>query len=146
MEKKHYQTSGRARLLDYLKSVAADPPKSADTLYLELDRACSADGSATPGRSSVYRMLATLCEEGDVKKFPAGDGDSSAVYQYVGTHRHCDSHFHLHCLSCGGITHLECSCSNEVADHLFASHGFNVNRGRSILYGTCAACAKKEDR
>jgi len=143
MEKKHYNTAGRSRLVDYLKRVAKEPPKNAEEIYTEINAACRADGSDTPGRSSVYRMLSALCEAGEVKKFPAGNGENCAVYQYVGNHRHCDSHFHLHCLVCGDVTHLECQCSDEVANHLLASHGFQVDRGRSVLYGLCAACSGK---
>ena len=143
MEKKHYNTAGRMRLAGYLKTIAAEPPKSADDIFSGLDATCKAEGCATPGRSSVYRMLSTLCEEGAVRRFPAGNGESGAVYQYVGNHRHCDTHFHLHCLSCGDVMHLECKCSDEVAEHLLSSHGFVVDRGRSVLYGRCAACAAK---
>ena len=144
MEKKHYQTAGRTRLATYLKQIAAEPPKNAEEIYHGLCRFCSADGISAPGRSSVYRMLSALCEEGEVTKFPAGNGDSTSVYQHVGAHRNCDHHFHLHCLSCGDVLHLECKCSDEVADHLFDTHGFSVDRGRSVLYGICAACSKRE--
>ena len=144
MEKKHYNTAGRSRLAAYLKQIATEPPKNAEDIYHGLCAFCSAEGASAPGRSSVYRMLSTLCEEGEVTKFPAGSGDNTSVYQHTGGHRHCDSHFHLHCLSCGSVLHLECKCSDEVAEHLFGAHGFCVDRGRSILYGTCAACRKQE--
>ena len=144
MEKKHYQTVGRAKLADYLKRTADLPPRSAEDIYSGLLTACTADGGTAPGRSSVYRMLGTLCEEGSVQRFPASTGDSSFVYQYVGIHRHCSTHFHLHCLTCGAVAHLECACSREISEHLMASHGFRVAQGRSVLYGTCAACAQKE--
>ena len=143
MEKKHYNTAGRARLVGYLKTVASDPPQNADEIFNGLDTACKKDGCRAPGRRSVYRMLATLCEEGEVRKFPAGNGEAGAVYQHVGDHRHCDAHFHLHCLSCGDVLHLECHCSDEIASHLQKTHGFAVDRGQSVLYGLCAACAAK---
>lgn len=144
MEKKHYNTAGRTRLAAYLKQVAAEPPKNAEDIYNGLCKTCTAEGSPAPGRSSVYRMLSALCEEGTVTKFPAGNGDGCSVYQHVSTHKHCDSHFHLHCLSCGNVIHLECKCSDDVAEHLLAAHDFCVDRGRSILYGTCAACRGRE--
>ncbi|MBQ8341439.1 MAG: transcriptional repressor [Clostridia bacterium] len=144
MEKKHYNTAGRTRLADHLKRIAAEPPKNADDIYAGLLTACAADGSAAPGRSSVYRMLATMTEEGEVAKFPAGKDENGYVYQYVGNARACSSHFHLHCLVCGNVTHLECACGTEIAGHLLATHGFDIDRGRSVLYGTCAACTKKE--
>ena len=141
MEKKHYQTVGRTRLADHLKKIAKEPPKSADEIYMGLSAACTAEGVTAPGRSSVYRMLSAMSEEGEVARFPAGSGEGSSVYQYVGTAHRCDAHLHLHCLSCGSVTHLECGCGDQVAKHLMASHGFCIDRGRSVLYGTCAACS-----
>jgi Fur family ferric uptake transcriptional regulator len=143
MEKKHYNTAGRTRLAAYLRQIAVEPPKSAEEIYSGLCLFCTANGADAPGRSSVYRMLSSLCDEGEVTKFPAGNGDS-AVYQHVGAHKDCDRHFHLHCLSCGDVLHLECKCSDEVAEHLLGTHGFTVDRGRSVLYGICAACGKRE--
>ena len=134
MEKKRYNTAGRTRLASYLRENAAKAPQSAEEIYQGL----LARGEA-PGRSSVYRMLATLCERGEVKKFPA---EAGFVYQYVGA-RHCEGHFHLQCLSCGKVLHLECACGEQVAAQLQSSHGFTVDRGKSVLYGKCAACAAR---
>ena len=144
MERKHYNTAGRTRLAEHLKKIAAEPPKNADEIYEGLRADCLGAGVPAPGRSSVYRMLSTMTEEGEVGKFPAGNAESGYVYQYVGSTRRCHTHFHLHCLTCGGVTHLECACGDEIATHLQASHGFVIDRGRSVLYGTCAACAAKE--
>ena len=131
MEKKQYNTAGRARLLAYLRETAALPPQSAEEIYQGL-----AAKEEAPGRSSVYRMLSTLCERGEVKKFPA---ESGFCYQFVGA-RHCEGHFHLQCLSCGKLLHLECGCSEEIGAQLLRAHGFAVDRGKSVLYGICAAC------
>ena len=142
MEKMHYNTAGRISLAAYLKKVSAEPPKSAEEIYTGLCTECD----SAPGRSSVYRMLAALTTEGEVQKFRAGDDQGGFVYQYVGSARHCDSHFHLHCLSCGDVLHLECKCGGEIAEHLLATHGFHIDQGRSVLYGLCAACAAREVR
>lgn len=135
MEKKHYKTRGRTCLLAYLKSAASTTPQSAEEIFAAL-----ASGKDAPAQSSVYRMLGELCEAGEVKKFRA---ESGYIYQYVGTGRSCEHHFHLQCTVCGEVSHLECGCSNEIAEHLFGKHGFSVDRGKSVLYGTCAHCAAK---
>jgi Fur family ferric uptake transcriptional regulator len=142
MEKKHYNTAGRTRLAQHLKNVAAEPPKSAEELYSGLLSSCRNAGVAAPGRSSVYRMLSEMYDEGEVAKLPAKDGDGF-VYQYVGNAHRCHTHFHLHCTVCGRVTHLECKCGDAIAEALSASHQFSVDRGRSVLYGLCAACAKE---
>lgn len=146
MKKKRYNTAGRTRLAAYMKQTANEPPQNAEKIYHGLSLACSAEGVPVPGRSSVYRMLGALTETGEVQKFPAGKEESGYIYQHVGIHQHCDAHFHLHCLACGDVTHLECHCSDEVSDHLLAAHGFCVDRGRSVLYGVCAACSAKKVR
>ena len=139
MEKKQYKTAGRACLVAYLQKNAEKPPQSADEIFAGL---CESDPSGKkPGRSSVYRMLAALVEQGEVRKFTSGTDASLSVYQYVGERR-CNAHFHLHCLACGQVTHLECKCGDEVALSLLRSHGFTVDRGRSVLYGLCAKCAE----
>lgn len=135
MEKKQYQTAGRTALVEYLKRVAAAPPRTADEVYAGL----AAEGSA-PGKSSVYRLLSGLAESGEVRRFRTEDGGS--VYQYVGEDGDCAGHLHLQCLSCGKISHLKCHCSREIRDRLAESHGFLLDNGRSVLYGTCAICAK----
>ena len=140
MEKRKYNTAGKANLAAYLRSTADLPPQSAEEIYLGL---CATLSDTAPGRSSVYRMLATLCEKGEVQRFPAGSGENGFVYQHVGNHRKCNAHLHLHCTVCGTVTHLECKCNSEITDHLLASHGFAVDAGRSVLYGTCAACAAR---
>ena len=133
MEKKHYQTGGRTRLLAYLKEHASRAPHSAEQIYGGL----CALGDA-PAQSSVYRMLATLSAEGEVRKYPAEGG---FLYQYVGQGRTCDLHFHLQCLVCGEVTHLECGCGREIASHLSRTHGFAVDCGKTLIYGRCAKCA-----
>ena len=143
MNKKHYNTAGRVNLTAYLKSTAKHPPQSAEEIYTGVCQFCSDSAEGAPGRSSVYRMLSTLADEGEIKKFPIQAGENGFVYQYVGNERHCDAHFHLHCLCCGQVIHLECDCSQSIFDHLFSTHGFRVDQGRSILYGTCDACAKR---
>ena len=135
-EKKHYQTAGRTALLTYLKKHTSDAPQAAHEIYRGLG-----GGASTPGRSSVYRMLGDLAQEGLVRRFRAGAESEGYVYQFVGTEGHCEGHLHLQCLACGKIAHLKCACNTEITAHLMKTHGFLVDSGRSVLYGTCAACA-----
>ena len=131
-EKKSYKTQGRAALLAYLKEKASEAPETAEEIYTGL---CA--GGHAPGRSSVYRLLAELAESGAVRKSRArGTG---YVYQLSGD---CHGHLHLECLVCGKVSHLKCDCSAEIAAHLLKTHGFSVDRGRSLLFGVCAACGE----
>lgn len=133
MEKKHYQTAGRTRLVTYLREHAAGAPHSAEEIY----RGMAAKGRA-PGQSSVYRMLADLAREGEVRKYPAENG---FLYEYVGEGRSCAHHFHLQCITCGEVMHLECGCSEKISTQLLQTHGFAVDCGKTLFYGRCAKCA-----
>lgn len=135
METKHYHTVGREKLIAYLRTHAADTPRGAQEIFTGL----CADGDA-PGYSSVYRLLSQLASEGTVRRLRAPAPAKGHLFQYVDAHA-CHAHFHLHCLSCGAVTHLECDCGDEIASHLRREHGFTTDRGRSVFYGTCAACA-----
>jgi Fur family ferric uptake transcriptional regulator len=139
MQKRSYQTAGRRALIDYLQTFARQLPRSADEIYAAL----SASGT-TPGRSTVYRQLSELCREGKVRRFRADAEGEGYVYQYVVDHGNCGGHLHLQCRVCGGVSHLDCGCSDFVAQQLLQEHGFRLDNGRSVLYGTCAACASKE--
>ena len=132
--KKQYQTAGRTALLAYLKRETTETPQTADEIY----RGVSAMEHA-PGRSSVYRMLGEFAADGTVRKYQAEGGGS--VYQFVGEHADCGGHLHLQCISCGRVSHLKCDCSVEISLHLMKTHGFLVDSGRSVLYGTCSMCA-----
>lgn len=134
--KKQYQTAGRTALLAYLKRETTETPQTADEIYGALLQAEHA-----PGRSSVYRMLGEFVADGTVRKYQAEGGGS--VYQFVGAHADCGGHLHLQCLSCGKVSHLKCDCSAEISHHLRKSHGFSVDSGRSVLYGTCSACVER---
>lgn len=136
MEKKQYRTRGKARLLQYLAS--SPDPKTAG----EICAALSA-GTDVPGQSSVYRMLADLSARGEVRRYRLPAPATGYAYQYVGDTHYCDSHFHLHCVGCGSITHLECDCGAEIAKRLRESHGFSTDCARTVFYGMCADCTKR---
>ena len=129
-----YKTAGRQRLLDFLET-NPDRQLTVEELCAEMDRQ---DGE-TSRKSTLYRHLSELCAEGTVRKYRS-DTQSAYVYQYVGQ-GDCARHFHLKCESCGDLIHLECAVSEELLSHISSHHGFEVDSGRSILYGLCKSCA-----
>ena len=133
-----YKTAGRQRLLDFLQS-HPDRQFPVGDLAEELDHSSGIEPKGNR-KSSLYRHLSELCDEGTVRKYRS-DTQSSYVYQYVGQ-GDCCHHFHLKCESCGALIHLECAVSQELLSHIRSDHGFRVDSGRSILYGTCESCAK----
>lgn len=96
--------------------------------------------SGIPGRSTVYRLVKTLCEEGKVRRFVKNDS-RKASYQIV-CHEHCDSHLHLRCLGCGKLFHMDESISDELLRKISVSNNFLVNEEETVLYGKCSVCNK----
>ncbi len=94
------------------------------------------------GKSTVYRYLDKLVEQGLVRKYylQAGQG---ACYQYWEDGKSCREHFHLKCTGCGKLIHVECNYLDEVALHLLEHHGFSVDNTKTVLYGFCKECMEK---
>lgn len=92
------------------------------------------------GEATVYRTLVRLCEQGYLRRFTRSGGDA-ACFQY-NARRDCQSHFHLMCVHCGNVLHMDCGFAREMTAHLAQDHGFAVDFSSTMIYGTCAACAK----
>lgn len=90
------------------------------------------------GKSTVYRRLDRLVEEGLVRRFVADDA-KSCCYQYAGN-AECKNHFHLKCYRCGELLHVECDYLDRMQEHIFEHHGFTVDREKITLCGVCEKC------
>jgi Fur family ferric uptake transcriptional regulator len=127
-------TNHKKRILDFLIE-HKDRHHTIDEIIQGLD------GDKKPGKSTVYRQISSLLEDGVVRRFEAA-GEDSFVYQYaVGVG--CDHHFHLKCAHCGNLLHMECDKLSEVRRHILDDHGFLIG-GSSIIYGVCADCRKEK--
>ena len=97
---------------------------------------------ATCGKSTVYRLVARLTEEGVLVRH-AKEGSRSFYYQYVKGKECCD-HLHLQCESCGQILHLNDETSTRVLKAILSENGFSIDGARTLMPGVCAACRKTE--
>lgn len=95
------------------------------------------------GRSTIYRTLERLEQEGIVRRF-AGASGRSACFLYIGEAGPCREHFHLKCLDCGKLIHLNCARLSECQAHILAEHGFAPDLARTLIYGRCLECSRKE--
>lgn len=94
------------------------------------------------GRTTVYRTLERLSQEGTVSKVVGAPG-TSAFYRRV---RPGDSEQgQLLCLECGRVFPLDCSMLSSFADHVLAHHGFELDSRRTVLCGICADCRRSEE-
>lgn len=121
-----YKTKQGEMILSYLKS-SPSPHVSAMEIA-----ACLKVGTAT-----VYRRLDKMVEAGLVRKYIL---DGGACYQYVGGEKECREHFHLKCLKCGELIHVDCGFLSSVAPHILEHHGFEVDNSRTVMYGICKKC------
>ena len=141
-----YQTPARRALL----SLFSTHPHRQFTAEQVCTLLCQTNeqGTGLLGKSTVYRQLNRLCEQGALLRFEDTDPDGGAVhvYQYVLPEQDCATHFHLKCLRCGKVTHLDCDKTDHLIGHVRASHGLSIDCGTSILYGLCSSCEQKQPK
>ncbi len=90
------------------------------------------------GKSTVYRQISNLCEEGKIRRF-RGENGKKVLYQYTGEHK-CHDHFHLKCQHCGKLIHLDCDHIDELRHHIMSDHDFSIDMISTVIYGTCKDC------
>lgn len=130
----HYKTKQKTIIEEAIKC-SKDKHITVDSLAAKLDKM-----GEKVGRTTVYRCLERLTEEGVVRKYQtAGE---SACYQYV-SGEECHEHFHLKCEECGKLIHIECEKIVDLNAHINEHHGFSVNKLKTVLYGVCKECASK---
>lgn len=132
-----YNTKQREVLLDYLRTVPGEHITAADVCRYFREQ-------GTPiGQSTIYRQLESLVDEGLINKYII-DGTTPACFEYAGEESHADAEicFHCKCEKCGKLIHMHCEELNEIKEHLFSHHGFNVNSMRTVFYGVCKDCSK----
>ena len=128
-----YNTRQREKLIAFLIK-----NKNKHTNVQEISAYLSAEGSPV-GTATIYRQLDKLVENGTVRKY-SFDGKTGACYQYIDDGENCREHFHLKCLSCGRLIHLDCSHLREISQHISEEHGFEIDSSQTVFYGICKDC------
>ena len=126
---KTYDTEARRALCEFMKN-NAERQFTAEEL-------CAAV-SHSAGKSTVYRLIARLCDEGEIRRIPRG-GERGAYYQAM-TGAPCLRHLHLKCLSCGLLIHLDENESRRIAS-VALGRNFTVDGKKTMLFGYCGSCA-----
>lgn len=134
-----YQTEQSRRILSLLQQ-----NKTRHLTAEEVYTLLKAQGDPV-GQTTVYRQLEKLCLSGTVRKFSGADG-GSACFQLVENGAVCQTHYHLKCIGCGKLLHTECNLLDTLSAHILADHGFQIDGSRTVFYGLCADCAKKEGK
>lgn len=125
---KVYQTAQRKRLFGFLVQ-NPDRQFTVEELAQQLE-----DISL----SAVYRNINRLVADGMVRRFEQ-EGSRKSLYQYLGDSS-CIGHLHLKCEQCESILHVDPQTMETLARAVRQSNGFVLDRGKSILFGSCASC------
>ncbi len=129
-----YNTEQKRMLWSFLCS-KSENSYTAEELVAELN---GIYGEAAPGKSTVYRLLSRLVDEGRVKRLVKGHG-RSFVYQGV-RDEDCRCHLHMKCMDCGKLFHLDGKVSDELLARIRKNTDFSVNEEETVLFGKCGSC------
>ena len=129
-----YHTKQRQLLSEFFQKNPCEPfrvEQIADLL---------ADAGQPIGKSSVYRNIHMMVEEGILQR-DAIDGERTFAYQYIGGEG-CAEHLHLKCSTCGLLLHMQNEKTGGIF-HAAEGAGFRIDMKKTILYGSCQACIEK---
>ena len=127
-----YNTRQKRELLAFLRERNMQHFSVDDVVFEMQDR------GEKIGRSTVYRYLELLAEQGSVRKYQSVQGITQ--YQHVEDDSRCDSHFHMMCSRCGNLMHVDCDLMRTMSEHLVKDHGFLLDPRETILVGVCQKC------
>lgn len=90
------------------------------------------------GKTTVYRAISRLLEQGIVRRYAPQEPAEAARYQYSACR---EGHLHIRCMHCGELAHLDCDAVSEFCEHITVHHGFVLNEAQTTLTGCCPECA-----
>ncbi len=132
-----YNTEQKKILIEYMK---ANSHKGLTIEEISEGLSCGEGGAL--GRSTLYRLMHRMTEDGSVRRFVGSDG-RKATYQLVECER-CDGHLHMKCTDCGGLFHMDEKVSDELLRVVNENNDFLVSESETVLYGRCSNCKSGE--
>ena len=123
-----YDTKAKSALSQYLRA-HADRQFTADELARTMEQSA--------GKSTVYRLLNRLCEEGEIRRLPR-EGQRGAYYQAIPDDK-CLGHLHMKCTECTRLVHLNEAQSRRIYA-IALENGFTVDTKLTMIYGKCEKC------
>ena len=129
-----YNTGKKQQIIAFLSSNASRS--------FTVDEICDAIIGSSKGRSTVYRLIAELLDEGCIRRI-SDEKTRHCTYQYIGGES-CHSHLHLMCRGCGELIHLDEKLSHEFKKTLFDLGGFSVEEG-CMIFGSCKSCHRAKE-
>lgn len=130
-----YNTEQKKLIIEFLSN-NSESSYTIEELICALQ--CYADTRTVPGRSTVYRLMNKLVEEGSVKRFVKGH--SRHFYYQIVTSCHCHNHIHMKCTTCGKLYHMDHDETEKILLEVLRKTHFMVDREETTLYGKCDVC------
>ena len=134
--KNEYRTKARSLIIEYLKGHSGKR-FTAKEIFDAVK-----DDENTVSRTTIYRNLERLCDQGNLVKFKEPNQDSW-FYQYSDTYQHCNTHMHAQCAVCGRIFHLEDVFLDGFAKKMKLVYGLDMDPSKSLIIGQCESCRRK---
>ena len=91
------------------------------------------------GKSTIYRLIGQMLEEGVVRRTVKGNS-RQFLYQYSGG-AGCSHHLHMKCRECGKILHMNDEESNNLFALLQENSNFKLDIKETLLLGQCEKCS-----
>lgn len=128
-----YATKSKKRIVEYIESLGDEHFNAYDIIshFIKEDPPISA--------ATIYRQLDRMISEGKLRKYILGDKDS-ACYHYIGDHFQGGNKYHLKCVNCGKLIHLQCLTIENLMEHIIEEHHFFIEPESTVFYGKCEAC------
>ncbi len=133
----HYQTAQKKKLIDFMTK-HSQKAFSVEELYAEMEKEYK--GTELPGKSTVYRLIQQMTDEGCVKR-TAKENSRKFAYQIAGG-EHCAYHLHMKCTDCGRILHMDDDESLRLMAQVLEKNHFAVDEKQTVLVGRCGDCKK----
>ena len=89
--------------------------------------------------ATLYRYLDKFVSLNYVRKYTTTHL-GKACYQLIDNTCKKHNHFHLICLKCNRLIHLDCNLMNEFMEHINKHHKFKVVPEKVVYYGYCEEC------
>lgn len=117
-----YNTKQKTSLIEYLKK--QKEPQSANNIASNLTQI---------GRSTIFRLLASLENEGIVQSCI-----ENRTRLYIYKNQKCHDHIHASCSKCGRFIHLDENTSKQIEDAMEKS-GLTID-GDGVIQCICEKC------
>lgn len=133
---KTYKTKQKEIILNYFKLF-----KNKHITVQEIYSYLKQQGSPV-GTTTIYRHLDKLVSQGIIKKY-VFEGQNSAYFEYIEEVSNNNTKFHLKCNICNCLSHFKCEELNNLYAHFIKEHNMNIDLSKTIYYGICDKCIKK---